>query len=223
MKQIVKFICTITLIVISVCITFTANAAPLDMGEETHLVFMREEEKLARDVYLTLAGLYPENPIFNIIANGSEQVHTDTMKAKLDQFGIADPNPNTNNLPDSLGIFTGVDYGWYFTEKYGLLTAKGEISELDALYVGAYIEELDMLDIIKCPKVIVETDNGIGVGECGLDYTDEAALINSLGSLVEGSKNHFRSYVAQIELIIGVGNYQAQVLTQEEVDIILGR
>ncbi len=158
-----------------------------------------------------------------IIANDSEQVHTDKMKAKLDQFGIADPNPDTNNLPDSLGIFTGADYGWYFAEKYGLLTAWGGKSELNALYVGAYIEELDMLDIIECPKVIVETDNGIGEGECGLAHTDELALINSLNSLVEGSKNHFRSYVEQIELIIGYGNYKAQVLTQEEVDIILGR
>ncbi len=222
MKLFFRSICTITLILISVCISFLANAASLDTGEAAHLIFMREEEKLARDVYLTLAELYPGMPIFSNIANGSEQVHTDTMKAKLDQFGIADPNPDTNNLPDSLGIFTGADYGWYFTEKYGILTAWGEKSELNALYVGAYIEELDMLDIIECPKVIVETDNGIGEGECGLAYTDELALLNSLDSLVEGSKNHFRSYVEQIELIIGYGNYQAQVLTQEEVDLTLG-
>ncbi len=80
-----------------------------------------------------------------------------------------------------------------------------------------------MLDIIKCPKIIVETENGIGVDQCGLDYTDEPALINSLTSLVEGSKSHFRSYVKQIEEIIGEGAYVALVLTQQEVDIILGR
>lgn len=80
-----------------------------------------------------------------------------------------------------------------------------------------------MLDIIGCPKVIVETDNGIEAGECGLDYTDEAALQTMYTHLVDGSKSHLRAYVDTIEKIIGIGNYVAQVLTQEEVDAILGR
>ena len=39
----------------------------LDAAEETHLVFMRKEEKLARDVYLTLAQWYPEQTVFNTV------------------------------------------------------------------------------------------------------------------------------------------------------------
>jgi hypothetical protein len=41
--------------------------------------------------------------------------------------------------------------------------------------------------------------------------------------LVDGSESHLRSYVKNIEAMIGTGNYVAQVLTQEEVDAILGR
>ena len=36
------------------------TALTVDFNEETHLVFMREEEKLARDVYRYLAAEYPE-------------------------------------------------------------------------------------------------------------------------------------------------------------------
>jgi hypothetical protein len=184
---------------------------------------MREEEKLARDVYLTFAEWYPNQPVFNKIATTSEQTHTDTMRDKLAQYDVVDPNPDTNNLPGALGVFTGDIYGEYFTEKFGQLTQMGSQSELDALYVGALIEELDMHDIIECPQVIVDMDNGIGEGGCGLSYTDERALNNAYSSLVDGSESHLRAYVGQIEAVIGVGNYQAQYLTQEEVDAILGR
>lgn len=195
----------------------------LDLAEETHLVFMREEEKLARDVYLTLAAMYPNQFVFQNIGEGSEQTHTDTMRDKLVSFGIADPNPDTNNLPASIGVFTGAQFGWYFTEKFNQLIERGSRSELDALYVGALIEELDMYDIVECPKVIVEMDNGIEEGGCGLNYTDERELKNAYSSLVDGSEHHLRAYVGQIEAVIGIGNYQAQFLTQDEVDSILGR
>lgn len=198
-------------------------AAPLDAGETTHLIFMREEEKLARDVYMTLQNLYPTETVFANIGTVSEQTHTDTIRDMLAELGIADPNPNANLLPQSIGVFTGDEYGWYFTDKFNLLTNWGSQSVLDAFYVGAFIEELDMLDIIGCPKVIVETDNGIGPDQCGLEYTDEQNLQIMYTHLVDGSQNHLRAYVQNIENIIGAGNYIAQVLTQEEVDAILGR
>mgnify|MGYP000430246307 CR=1 FL=1 len=72
------------------------------------------------------------------------------MRDKLDQYNVPDPNPGTNDLPSSLGVFTGKEWGWYFTEKFEQLTARGKVSELEALYVGALIEELDMKDIAVC-------------------------------------------------------------------------
>ena len=196
------------------------SSATLDSVEASHLTFMREEEKLARDVYLTLAEQYPNQQVFSRIATRSEQTHTDTMRDKLDQFNLPDPNPETNSLPTSLGIFTGAEWGWYFREKFDALTKQGLKSELDALYVGAFIEELDMKDIAVCPQIMI--DRGYP-SPCGLQYTDESALQTAYTALISGSENHLRAYVGQIEAVIGVGNYEAQYLTQSEVDTILGR
>jgi len=218
-----KRIIAIAFAVLSFCSAAPAVAGTLDAGETQHLIFMREEEKLARDVYLTMAALYPQSSTFSTIGTQSEQTHTDTVRDMLAKYGIPDPNPGANDLPDSIGVFTGADYGWYFTEKYLALVASGRVSLLDALYVGAFIEELDMLDIVNCPKVIVETSDLIGPGQCGLSYTDEKAIKTMYTHLLDGSKSHLRSYVKSIEAIIGQGNYVAQVLTQEEVDAILGR
>ncbi|MBN1697433.1 MAG: DUF2202 domain-containing protein [Spirochaetales bacterium] len=205
------------------CMAVPVFAASPDEGDIQHLIFMREEEKLARDVYLTMAALYPQSGVFTTIGTQSEQTHTDTIRDMLEQFGIPDPNPGANILPESIGVFTGKEYGWYFTDKYNTLVSRGRISLLDALYVGAFIEELDMLDIVSCPKVILETADLSGTCRCGLACTDVKAIRTMLTHLLDGSKNHLRSYVKNIEKIIGKGNYEAQVLTQEEVDEILGR
>lgn len=190
----------------------------LDFNEETHLSFMCQEEKLARDVYITLGTLYPESRVFGNI-DDSEQRHKDAATDMLLKYGF--PNPSTN---DNVGVFTSEEYGWYFTEKYDELTTLGANSELDAFYAGALIEELDMRDINVCPVVIVETDNGIdNISECGKVYTDKPDINRLYGNLLEGSESHLRAYVQNIEKFIGEGMYEAQVLTQEQVDAILGR
>lgn len=196
------------------------SSTGLDRDEASHLTFMREEEKLARDVYLTFANMYPEQGVFANIATTSEQTHTDTMRDKLADFGLPDPNPETNNLPSSIGVFTGEEWAWYFSDKFLALTTAGASKELDALYAGAFIEELDMHDIAECPEVMVDAGYK---DPCGLNYTDERSLKNAYSSLIDGSESHLRAYVGQIEAVIGVGNYQAQYLSQEEVDAILGR
>lgn len=190
----------------------------LDFNEQTHLEFMCEEEKLARDVYITLGTLYPDSTIYGRI-DDSEERHKCAVTDMLAKYGI--PSPSTN---DNVGVFTGAAYGWYFTDKFNALVARGEVSELDALYVGAFIEELDMLDINQCPKVIIEADNGINeLSECGKVYTDKADIQRLYGSLIAGSEDHLRAYVSNIEKQIGPGNYLAQILDQEQLDTILGR
>ena len=186
--------------------------AALDYNEKMHLMFMREEEKLARDVYQTLGTMYPDSVIFGNI-DDSEQTHTMAVKAMIEKYGYEDPSTN-----DNVGAYTGEDFGWYFTEKYNQLVERASISELEALYVGAFIEELDMMDINQCPKVIVETDNGINdVNECGKVFTDKADIQRLYSSLLDGSDSHLEGYVANIEKMIVVGNFQAQVLSQVQV------
>ena len=80
-----------------------------------------------------------------------------------------------------------------------------------------------MLDIVYCPLVIIDTHDSIeDSGDCGLNYTN-STLQNALGALLEGSENHLRSYVGNIEAITGKCTYEAQVLSQLEVDTILVR
>lgn len=209
------------------CVALAApvGAGTLDDLEATHLTFMRSEEKLARDVYLTLAARYMGQSaakVFTNIGDGSEQTHTDTVRDMLASYGLEDPNPDANDLPDSIGVFDGGEYGWYFEEKFSALVASGSTDLVSALYVGAFIEELDMIDIINCPKVILANEVSIGEEGCGLNYTDEKALQNLYTHLVDGSESHLRAFVKNIEQLTGV-TYQAQVLTQDEVDEILGR
>ena len=146
-----------------------------------------------------------------------QQEHMCAVADMLEKYGIA--NPSTN---DNVGVFTGESYGWYFTEKYNALIERGSVSELEAQYVGAFIEELDMLDINQCPKVIVETDNGIDdSSECGKVYSDNPDIQRLYDNLLDGSKSHLRAYVMNIEKQIGEGSYTAQVLSQDEVNAIL--
>lgn len=42
------------------------------MRQRSHLTFMREEDKLVPDVYLTLAERYPDQMVFDQIATRSE-------------------------------------------------------------------------------------------------------------------------------------------------------
>ena len=65
------------------------NFSGLSDAEINSLVFMREEEKLARDVYLSLYDLWGLQ-IFQNIAD-SEQTHTDAVASLLEKYDIPDP------------------------------------------------------------------------------------------------------------------------------------
>ena len=65
------------------------SVQPLSADEAATLTFMREEEKVARDVYLNMAARWALPPFANIAK--SEQQHMDAIKAKLDKYGLPDP------------------------------------------------------------------------------------------------------------------------------------
>lgn len=203
-----------------------ANAVALSDGEGAHLFFMRSEEKLARDVYLTLAGMYPEQPVFHRIATTAEQRHTDKMRDMLLKFGLDDPEPATlpGILPpaEQIGVFENPYFADYFTGKFLLLKGTAEVGLLEALQVGALIEELDMKDINYCNGVVYDVFGfpAPPPAYCGLTVTDVRALENTLGNLLAGSENHLCAFVRQIGPM-SEGCYEAQYLTQNEVwDII---
>lgn len=203
-----------------------ANPSELNEGDGAHLIFMRSEEKLARDVYLTLSGMYPEQPVFSRIATTAEQRHTDKILDMLLKFAVDDPEPAT--LPavlppvDQIGVFENPYFATYFSDKFSLLKSKAEVSLLEALKVGALIEELDMKDINYCNEVVYDVFEfpAPPPAYCGLTVTAVRPLQNTLGHLLAGSENHLCAFVRQIGPL-SESCYDAQYLTQQEVwDII---
>ncbi len=142
----------------------------LSKEERGGLVFMREEEKLARDVYITLYEKWGIQIFSNI--SQSEQTHTEAVRTLLNKYSIADPVKD-----DSVGIFTDD----VFKKLYSDLVARGNTSPEEALKVGAFIEDLDIADL---ERFISATDN------------EDIKLVYS--NLSQGSRNHLRSFVSQL-------------------------
>lgn len=163
----------------------------LSEAEVSGLVFMREEEKLAYDVYTTLYDVWGTKA-FNNIAQ-SEATHMAAVKTLLDAYNIEDP-VGTNGQ----GVFTNKA----LQELYTALVAQGSISQLDALMVGAEIEDLDIKDL-----------------QAQIEQTNNVSIINVYQNLMKGSRNHLRSFVGLIEK--QGATYEARHLTQDEVDTIV--
>lgn len=163
----------------------------LSDAEREGLLMMREEEKLAHDVYTTLYDKWGLQ-IFSNIAQ-SEQTHTESVRTLLEKYAIADPVTD-----DTVGAFTNPD----FTALYNDLVAQGSGSLLDALAVGALIEDLDIADL---EELIAETDN------------QDIALV--YGNLVRGSRNHMRSFTKQIEA--NSGTYEPTYISADMYQEIL--
>lgn len=168
-----------------------AQPVALAAAEAEALLFMREEEKLARDVYITLYNQW-KLPVFNNISR-SEQQHTDRIKALLQTYGLADPVAN-----DAVGVFTNPT----LASLYAQLVAGGQTSMLEALKVGAFIEETDIADLQKAMAGTSRTD-----------------ILMVYDNLMRGSRNHLRAFAGQIEMQ-GVA-YTAQAMPQAEVDAII--
>ncbi|WP_198525668.1 DUF2202 domain-containing protein [Thiomicrorhabdus sp. Kp2] len=164
----------------------------ISVEEEHGILFMREEEKLARDVYLTLYDIWGLN-IFQNIAK-SEQTHTDAIKGLIEKYQLADPV-----IDDTIGVFT--DY--HFVEVYEALVAKGSESLEGALQVGTEIEELDIKDIAESIAQVEGNDD----------------IINVYSELMKGSRNHLRSFW---DVLTSKGfTYVPSHISQEEFDAII--
>ena len=112
------------------------NAAPLSATEAAAVTYMREEEKLARDVYTTLAAT-SGNPVFTRIA-ASEQRHMDALGRLITRYGLTDPAKN-----EAAGAFQNAE----LQRLYDELVAKGSASPAAAIEVGRSIEQLDIADL----------------------------------------------------------------------------
>jgi len=122
--------------------------------ERAGLVFMREEEKLARDVYIYLFAQWGKKVFDNI--SRSEVTHTEAVLTLLVRYNIPDPVGN-----NAEGVFEDT----YLQGLYDSLIAAGSASLLDGLFVGAEIEELDILDIQRLADEVVDNEDIVVVYE----------------------------------------------------------
>lgn len=164
----------------------------LTAGEVAGLLYMREEEKLAHDVYAVLYDKW-NVPVFDNIA-ASENRHVEAVLTLMDSYSLADPA--RSNEP---GQFSNPELQALFDELVG----QGGQSLADALFVGAAIEEIDILDL-------AEYVNG----------TDRQDVQWVYGNLMEGSENHLRAFVRNLERRTGEV-YQPQYLSQQDYDTII--
>jgi hypothetical protein len=139
--------------------------------EVAGLLWMREEEQLAHDVYVVLGDMWGLRIFENIAA--SETSHVEAVSVLLDRYGIDDPADG--NQP---GTYTDPA----IQTLYDQLVADGSRSLDAALAVGALIEELDISDL-----------------QTRTAATQTADIITVYANLERGSRNHLRAFVSELE------------------------
>jgi len=159
----------------------------ISTAEATSLTFMREEEKLANNVYKLLGTTWAaQTRVFTNIAS-SEATHTEAVRQLLVRYTLADP---------AASLADGVFQNQPLQQLYNSLIAQGTLSYVDALKVGCAIEEIDILDL----------QNAL----VGIDNQDIIVVYNNL---TLGSRNHLRSFVKALTLV-GI-TYVPQYLSPE--------
>lgn len=173
------------IIIISISINLVANKSYAEIDnyivslpkenvnetEKNGLIFMFEEEKLARDVYSALHAVWGDRIFVNIAA--SEQQHMNSIRELLIKYGIDVPN-------DVQGVFS-VDI---IQKLYTTLTTTGSKSLEDALFIGAKVEDLDIADLMN-----------------HLSETDNRDIQIVYQNLMKGSRNHLRSFGGRLEAL----------------------
>jgi hypothetical protein len=143
-------------------------ASDLSAEETAALLFMREEEKLARDVYNALYAAWGQQTFLNIAA--SEQMHMDEVKALMDRYALTDPALAPGQFTDPT-----------LQTLYDQLMAQGSLSLADALKVGATIEEVDIVDL-----------------QTRLAQTDNADIQLLFTNLMNGSYSHLKAFTGTL-------------------------
>jgi hypothetical protein len=165
---------------------------PLNATEQESLTYMREEEKLAHDVYAYFDAPYGYVKVFGNISV-SEATHTEAVRQLLLRYALPDPAESRVAGQFSNATLQGL---------YDQLIARGSPSVVDALQVGAAIEEIDIMDI---QTALINVDN------------QDIRLVYD--NLLKGSRNHLRAFVktlAQFGIV-----YVPQYMNRAEYDAII--
>lgn len=149
----------------------TVQSSVLSAEEVKWLKHIREEEKVARDVYTYLYDKWRSSIFKNIAA--SEQQHMDAIKTLLNKYGISDPAAG-----NGYGVFTNMD----LQSMYNKLIVDGSASKIAALEVGVSIEVMDIEDLEKAISTTTHKD-----------------IKTVYSNLMQGSYNHLAAFESQLE------------------------
>ena len=155
------------LAVIATALPAQAATPTVSASVKAQLLYLVEEEKLARDVYAALDAVSISPKFKNI--SGAEQTHMDYISALLVTYGIK--NPTIGKKP---GEFTNKS----LSALYKTLVTKGKKSSIDALQVGILIEKKDLADLATLSKSVTQTD-----------------IKTAISYLKKGSENHLRAFL----------------------------
>lgn len=167
-----------------------ADNTALSDAEAKGLIRMREEEKLAHDVYVALADKW-NVPVFANISR-AESRHTSAVARLIDTYALTDPvgeNP--------AGKFSDPE----FAKLYDELIEAGSVSLAKAYQVGALIEEMDIDDIRKVLADVRRPDVQV-----------------AYRNLERASRNHLRAFAARLDTL--GETYATKHLSQTEFDSI---
>lgn len=169
-----------------------SGPVPASALDPAGLGYVREEEKLARDVYLFLYARWGL-PVFENIA-ASEQTHTEAVASLLASYGLEDPAAGA-----PAGQFRDAD----LQSLYDQLTARGGQSLAEALKVAAAVEEIDILDL-----------------QARLEASVPADIRLVYGNLLAGSYNHLAAFTSSLLRQSGE-TYQPAYMTVETYQLAL--
>lgn len=189
-KTVIFSLVVFTVFALQSCRKEVDPVVTLTQEQKDDLTFLREEEKLARDVYLYAFDKYGES-IFSNIAT-SEQKHMDKVLGLLNTYGLNDP------ASAERGVFVNTTLQGLYND----LTAQADQSLIEALTVGATIEDLDIHDINSFESQATQED-----------------ILNVYEKLTCGSRNHMRGFTNNLSQ--NDVAYAAQFISQDELDTIL--
>jgi len=145
------------------------KSVTLTQEEIDGILFMREEEKLAHDVYVQFYDLYAHKIFLNISL--SEQRHTEAVLRLINFYGLKDP------ALEGIGEFKNEE----LKELYDNLMLMGT-DLISALEVGVLIEETDIEDISAL-----------------MEQTEVKNILQVYGNLLNGSENHLKSFESTLD------------------------
>ena len=148
---------------------FASAAFALTTTETSSILYMKQEEKVARDVYQVLYAKWGQVTFGNIAV--AEQRHMDAVDQLITRYRLTD---TTAAAP---GKFTYPELQALYDE----LITEGSKSLGDALAVGVLIEQTDITDLQEALKT-----------------TREKPIRNVFSNLMDGSYNHLAAFTAAL-------------------------